>query len=72
MSSQTDSVSQPALKVVTAWAAVGITSWAEFAAALAAAYTLLLISEWLWKKAGRPFCENRGWLDRKAHRKGDE
>lgn len=72
MSNQTDTIAQPALKIATAWAAVGITSWADFASALAAAYTFLLIFEWLWKKIGRPFCENRGWLDRKARRKGDE
>lgn len=40
----------PATKVVTAWAAVGITSWSDVAAALAAVYTLILIVEWAWKK----------------------
>ena len=60
-----------AAKIGTAWAAVGITSWAEAASALAALYTLLLIAEWLWKRLGRPFCERRGWVKRKARRKAD-
>ena len=38
-------VSSPALKIGTAWAAVGITSWTDFAAAVAALYTVLLIGE---------------------------
>lgn len=37
-------------KVATVWAAVGVTSWAEFASMLAAIYTLILIGEWCWKK----------------------
>lgn len=58
-------------KVGTAWAAVGITSWADAASALAFLYTLLLVSEWLWKKAIRPFVESRGWLKRKTRRRDD-
>lgn len=49
-------------KLGSVWAAVGITSWAEFAAALAAIYSALLISEFLWKKAIKPFLQWRGWL----------
>lgn len=60
-----------AAKVSTAWAAVGITSWADAASALAFFYTLVLLIEWLWKKAVRPFCENRGWVKRKQRRKDD-
>lgn len=60
-----------AVKIGTAWAAVGITSWADFASALACLYTIILIIEWLWKKAIRPFCENRGWIKRKQRRRDD-
>lgn len=60
-----------AAKLGTAWAAVGITSWADAASALAFCYTLVLLGEWLWKKAIRPFCENRGWVKRKQRRKSD-
>lgn len=66
-----DTVAAPAIKIVTAWAAVGITSWAEAASALAALYTLLLIIEWLWKRLARPFCERRGWVKRKLRRRSD-
>jgi hypothetical protein len=61
-----------AIKLSSAWAAVGITSWADAASALAFLYTLILIGEWLWKKAGRPFCEENGWLKRKSRRKDDD
>jgi hypothetical protein len=50
MSIHNEPVSQPIIKVATAWAAVGITSWAEFASFLAALYSLLLILEWVWKR----------------------
>lgn len=68
---QQDTVAAPAVKIVTAWAAVGITSWAEAASALAALYTVLLIAEWLWKRLVRPFCESKGWVQRKRRRKED-
>jgi hypothetical protein len=64
-------VAAPVVKIVTAWAAVGLTSWADVAAALAALYTFLLILEWLWKKLGRPFCEDRGWIKRQKRRRDD-
>lgn len=60
-----------ALKLGTAWGAVGITSWADAASALAFLYTLVLLGEWLWKKAIRPFAERRGWIERKQRRKDD-
>lgn len=66
------SVASPGVKIATAWAAVGVTSWAEFASALAALYTLLLIGEWLWKKLIRPFCERRGLVQRLHRRKDDD
>ena len=68
---QHTSVAAPGVKIVTAWAAVGITSWSDAAAALAALYTLILILEWLWKRLGRPFCEKHGWLTRLKRRRGD-
>ncbi|SNR73879.1 hypothetical protein SAMN05192560_0788 [Methylobacillus rhizosphaerae] len=43
-------ISHPVIKVISVWAAVGITSWADFAAFLAAVYSLILICEWVWKK----------------------
>lgn len=60
-----------AAKIGTAWAAVGITSWADAASALAFIYTLLLLVEWVWKRLARPFMERRGWLRRPLRRKED-
>jgi len=68
---QSSDVAHPSIKIATAWAAVGITSWADFAAALAAFYTLILIGEWLWKKAIRPFCVRRGWVQQLMRRGSD-
>lgn len=51
-----------AAKMGSAWAAVGITSWADAAALLAAIYSALLIAEFAWKKAIRPAMEARGWI----------
>jgi hypothetical protein len=45
-----NSVGEPILKIVSAWAAVGITSWADAASALAAIYTACLLGEWVYKK----------------------
>lgn len=64
-------VALPGVKIASAWAAVGITSWSDAAAALAAAYSAVLLLEWVWKKLGRPFAERRGWIRRKARRHGD-
>lgn len=50
------------MKAATAWGAtgvsiwlerIGVTSWGDVAAMLAALYSLLLIIEWLWKKLKR-------------------
>ena len=66
------SVASPGIKMATAWvAALGIGSWSDVAAILAALYSLMLISEWLWKKLIRPFCERRGWVQRLKRRKDD-
>lgn len=67
------SVSHPVIKVFTVWlATLGVTSWGDLAAALAALYSLLLILEWCWKKFGRPFAESRGWVKRAKRRKSDD
>lgn len=67
-----EGLTMPAIKVASVWGAVAITSWADFAAMLAAFYTMLLIAEWGWKKLLRPFAEGRGWLKRLHRRQGDE
>lgn len=64
-------ITAPGVKIITAWTAVGITSWSDAAAALAALYTLLLILEWMWKKMLRPFLESRGLMIRPKRRKDD-
>lgn len=44
-------VAMPVFKIITAWAAAwGLQSWGDVASFLAALYTMLLITEWLWKK----------------------
>lgn len=66
------SVDHPFWKALTALlAGFGVSSWSDFAAFVAAAYTLLLMAEWLWKRVGRPFCERRGWISRPKRRATD-
>ena len=72
MSSEQVTVAAPELKIASVWAAVAVTSWADFAAMLAALYTLILICEWVWKKFLRPFSEAKGWVKRTKRRKDDE
>ena len=72
MESQSMTVAAPEMKIASAWAAVAVTSWADFAAMLAAIYTLILIGEWCWKKFLRPFAETRGWVKRSRRRSGDK
>ncbi len=50
------------------WVAVNAIPWGTIASMAAAAYTLLLITEWFWKKLWRPFFENRGWIKRQKRR----
>ena len=60
-------------KLASVWAAVGITSWADAAAAAAFCYSMLLISEWIWKKLLRGLFERRGWVKPvKRPRRADE
>lgn len=49
-----DTVALPAVKLVSVWTLVGITSWADAAAAVATIYTVLLIGEWFYKKFRKP------------------
>ncbi len=58
----TGEVSAPVFKLVTAWIAVSITSWAEAASFLAAIYSAILIGEWVWKRLLRPWCVRHGWV----------
>lgn len=50
------------------WVTVNSIPWGTIASMAAAAYTLLLITEWFWKKLWRPFFESRGWLKAKKRR----
>lgn len=72
MTIATGTVANPEIKIASAWALVGITSWADFAAFVAAIYTLILLGEWFWKKVIRPACESRGWLPRLKRRFYDD
>jgi hypothetical protein len=65
-------VSHPIAKIVTAWlAALGLSSWGNLASMMAAAYTALLIADWVWKRFGRRFAENKGWVKRRRRRRSD-
>lgn len=67
------SVAHPVLKVVTVWlAALGITSWGEFAAMCAAVYSMLLILEWCWKKFVRDLLVKWKLIDRCKRRRDDK
>lgn len=58
-------------RVASLWGLIGITSWSDFAAFLAAIYSLILICEWLWKRFVRRFLERRGVLERLKRRADD-
>ncbi len=61
-------VSAQVTKVVTVWAAIGITSWAEAASFVAFCYSFALLSEWVWKKV-KPLLVARGWIaDRSVYK----
>jgi hypothetical protein len=47
-------IGAPVAKLLTVWAAIGITSWADAASFLAFCYSLLLIGEWFWKRLIKP------------------
>jgi hypothetical protein len=62
-----DHVENQAAKIVSAWALIGITSWAEAASFAAFLYSALLILEWLWKRVFRPLAMARGWVKAKPN-----
>lgn len=47
---QTTEVSWPLAKVLSVWAAFGVTTWQEAAAFAAFIYSLCLIVEWIYKR----------------------
>lgn len=55
-------ISMPVAKVISLWALIGVTSWTEAAAFAGFIYSMLLISEWLWKKLFRPLGWRHGWM----------
>ena len=64
------SVDHPVLKIFSAWLlALGLKSWSDVAAALAAFYSLLLITEWFWRKFWRPMLEARGIIQPRPNRR---
>lgn len=65
------SVQAPGAKLAGLLALLGISSWTDAAALLAAVYSFVLICEWAWGRIFRPFCERRGWVERKRRRKDD-
>lgn len=71
MNDTTDPISSPLLKLASAWAAVGITSWSDFAAFVAAMYTLCLIGEFVWKKIIKPIAVREGWMTASVSDKDD-
>lgn len=59
-------------KVSSLWAAVGISSWSEFAAAAASVYSVILIGEWFWRRLIRSYAERYGLVSRRLRRKDDQ
>ena len=55
-----DTTGTALIKGASAWAVVGITSWSDIAAMLAACYTGLLICEWVWKHGLRDLVCQKG------------
>lgn len=58
-------------KVAAAWSLIGITSWANFASFMAGIYTLLLATEWMWKKAVRPLLIHFGVIAAPEQKEAD-
>jgi hypothetical protein len=56
-------VTAPVIKAISVLAAAGISSWSDAASIAALVYTLLLISEWVWKKFLRDWMKLRGGSD---------
>lgn len=76
-----------ALKVCGAWCGVAVSTAAVASpvpsvelidlvarvvpAALSAVYTVLMILDLFWRRIGRPWCEDRGWVKRRLRRADD-
>lgn len=58
-------IPMPVAKVVSLWALIGVTSWADAAAFAGFAYSMILIGEWLWKKVFLRIAERRGWVKKR-------
>lgn len=71
MSAQNVSVDSAGVKIATVWGAVGISSWADAAGAVATLYSLCLLCEWVWKKFLRAAMERRGLVKPRKRRAGD-
>lgn len=59
---ENNDVAWPVAKVVSLWAAIGVTSWTDFASFVAGLYSLALLAEWFWKKIGRTLAVRWGWI----------
>lgn len=62
---QSANVEAPLAKAVSVWATIGITSWSDAAAFVAFLYSMVLLSEWFWKRFGKGIAERRGWIKSK-------
>lgn len=62
-------IQHQATKAGTAWAAAGLTSWADWASFLAFLYSAILIFEWFWKRFLRDFAERRGWVKKREYKR---
>ena len=68
---QNEPIQHQAAKVVTLWAGIGITSWADAASFAAFLYSLVLLGEWAWKRFLRDFGARRGWWEAPKRDAGD-
>ena len=64
-----DKIAAPVAKSVALWSLVGFSSLADAASIatmiagfLAAFYSLLLVSEWFWKRLWKPLFVHFGWF----------
>jgi hypothetical protein len=51
---QSDEIAGPIAKIITAWALIGVTSWAQAASFMAFLYSFALVCEWTFKKIIKP------------------
>lgn len=61
-----------ATRIISVLAAMGVSSWSDAAAFFGTAYTLVLLTHYLWKHFVRPFCERRGWIERRTNRRASD